>query len=291
VSVDVAAARAICDARDTNLDGIPTFVALEDLARASGAKPPLTPLAQAYVDGTGGDVAKGLEALAAQRFGPETELPGHLRVINFHNTIARRAEAIRAQLLDAAEQFAPISEDELLGLLAGDAWTSAKPPVIPVMYEGYRNNYEVALDLLDEAGLTGWFVVPSAFLDTPVAEQKAMAERYDIGLEEDEADQPADGRFALTWDELREIADRGHVVACHTAHHRGLADIATPEAVQTELVGSRARLEGRLDREIRGLAFLWGSPFGEAPAVDAAVLDAGYRYVISNTKWQRLPAG
>jgi hypothetical protein len=291
MGVDVAAARAICEGRDPNLDGIPTFVALEDIAGGADPSigPALTPLAAEYVAGAG-DLAKGLEALAAGHFGPETELPGFIRVINYHNTIARCEDSLRAQVVEAAEQFAPVTEDEVMALIAGEPWTKDKPPLIPVFYEGYRNNYDVALKLLEETGLIGWFVVPSAFPDVPVAEQKAMAEMYDIGLEEDEADQPPDGRYALTWDELRAIAGAGHVVACHTAHHRGTADIVTEQDIQVELIDSRARLEEQLGREIRGLAFLWGSPWGEAPAVDAAVMKAGYRLVISNTKWQRLPA-
>ena len=40
---------------------------------------------------------------------------------------------------------------------------------------------------------------------------------------------------------------------------------------------------------MHGLAFLWGSAFGGNPDVDAAVAEAGYRFVLSNTKLQRLP--
>jgi peptidoglycan/xylan/chitin deacetylase (PgdA/CDA1 family) len=291
MAVDVAAARALCAARDTNLEGIPTFVALQDLAGGAdpASTPELTGLAAEYVAGAG-DLAQGLEALAAEHFGPETVLPGFVRVINYHNTIARCEDRLRAQLAAAAEAFAPVTEAELMALIAGEPWAKDRPPLIPVFYEGYRNNYDVALKLLEETGLVGWFVVPSAFPDAPVAEQRAWAERYDVGLEEDAADFPADGRYALTWDELRAIAGAGHVVACHTAHHRGTADIAGAAEIGVELVGSRARLEQELGREVRALAFLWGSPWGEAPMVDAAVLEAGYRLVISNTKWQRLGA-
>jgi peptidoglycan/xylan/chitin deacetylase (PgdA/CDA1 family) len=289
MAVDVAAARAVCEARDTNLEGIPTFVGLEDLAGGGAVprQPAVAGLAAEYVAGAG-DLAKGLEAFAADRFFDDVELPGFVRVINYHNTIARHEDALRAQLAAAAERFAPIGEAEMMALIAGEPWAGSRPPVVPVFYEGYRNNHDVALGLLEETGLTGWFVVPSAFPDAPVAEQRAWAERYDIGLEEDEADFPADGRYALTWDELRAIAGAGHVVACHTAHHRGTADIADADAVRVELVDSRARLEQELGREVRGLAFLWGSPWGDAPVVDTAVREAGYRLVISNTKWQRL---
>ena len=95
----------------------------------------------------------------------------------------------------------------------------------------------------------------------------------------------------MTWDELRDVASRGHVVACHTATHCAISDVRTPEDVQRELVRPRRRLEQELGREVRTLAWLSGAPYGGNDRVDPAVREAGYRLVFSNTKIQRLRAG
>ncbi len=246
------------------------------------------------------DAATALEVLAAYHFDPEDgEAPvtgaaafgglaaGPLvRAINFHNTLPAHSDALERQLRAARERFCSVDEDGLDGLLSGGAWGRPKPPLIPVFYEGYRNNYEVALPLLERLGLRGWFFVPTAFVDTPVPEQYAFANSHFLGLTED--DRPGT-RCAVTWDELREVSARGHVVACHTATHCAISDVRTQEDAERELVGSRRRLEQELGREVRTLAWLSGAPYGDNEQADAAVREAGYNLVFSNTKVQRIP--
>lgn len=220
---------------------------------------------------------------------PETRLgslpAGPLvRTINFHNTPARRAEEYARQLEAAAAYGSGAGEDDVLALLAGER-RPHRPIVLPLMFEGYRNNYDVALPLLERAGLRGWFIVPTGFVDCPVPEQKDFADAHHLGLTEDEH---GDGRYAMTWDELRDVADRGHVIACHTATHCGVADIATPAAEHAELVVSRRRLEEELGREVRTLAWLWATAYGEDARADAAMRAAGYRLVISAARIQRI---
>lgn len=289
-TVDLAAALAACRAREKDEEGIEMFVALDGVAEADAEFAALLArhvreLAVAPGQPTLSDTATALEVLASTHF-TALAATGHLRVINFHNTIAGRVDEYERQLADAGERFAPVSEADLLRLLDGEPWAGPRPGLIPVLYEGYRDTYEVALPLVEAAGLTAWFVVPPAFIDAPPAEQAELAERCHLGII---AGEYADGRHAMTWDELRDAAARGHEVVCHTAHHVGIADIRTEEDAERELVRSRARLEEQLDREVRGLAFLWGSPLGLEPRVDAAVAGAGYAYVVSNTKLQRVP--
>jgi Polysaccharide deacetylase len=299
-----------CKRRDYNLDGIPMYLVLEDPTSdpaprsAEGGR-----LGRLVADYLGRlvagrdqaslpDVATALEVIAAYHFDPENgEAPvtgaalGKLatgplvRTINFHNTIGAHAARLERQLMAAGERFDAVDEDDLDGLLSGRAWHGRKPPLIPVFYEGYRNNYDVALPLLERAGLRGWFFIPTSFIDTPVPEQYAFARAHHIGLTDEDR---AGDRCAMTWDELRDVAARGHVVACHTATHCAIVDVGTPEDVQRELVDSRRRLEQELGREVTILAWLSGAPYGENERVDAAVREEGYRLVFSNSKIQRL---
>jgi len=219
-----------------------------------------------------------LDALAGGRY---------VRAINYHNTPRRREAELERRLRDAGERFDDVGEAELEALLSGEPWAHPKPGLIPAFFEGYRNNYDVALPLLERAGLCGWFIVPTAFIDTPVERQREMAVRHRIGVTEDEH---GDGRYAMTWDELREIADRGHVVTSHTASHCGVTDIATEADARRELVDSRRRLESELGRQVRCFTWLWGTPYGHDERTDAALRAAGYRLVLSATKLQRIPS-
>ncbi len=206
-----------------------------------------------------------------------------LRAINFHNTAARDAARHAAQLRGLGERYGPVDEAGLELLLDGQALPHGRPGLLPVLYEGYRNHHEVALELIEREGLVAWLFVPSAFPDVAVPEQHAFADAHEIGLA---GGDPA--RVALSWEELRAVVARGHVVACHTATHRGQADLATPEDVERELVGATATLERELGIRVRTFAWLWGSPLGVDAELDERLRALGYRFVFSSAKIQRL---
>jgi peptidoglycan/xylan/chitin deacetylase (PgdA/CDA1 family) len=211
-----------------------------------------------------------------------------VRAINFHRTPPERRAEYERQLLAAGERYAAIGEDEAEALLAGAPWHAPRPPLLPVFFEGYRSNYEVALPLLERAGLRGWFFIPTTFLDTAPDAQRAFGHAHNIYL--DPREEPGE-RHAMTWDELRDVAARGHVVACHTATHCSVADLRrAPQRARAELVDSKQRLEAELGTAVRTLAFLWGGAYGEDATVDAAVREAGYRMVMGGARLQRVRA-
>jgi peptidoglycan/xylan/chitin deacetylase (PgdA/CDA1 family) len=278
------------------MEGIPMFLALEDLARREPAMPVtgnglLDDLARHYLDRLGGEpvhAAAAQEVLAAHHFVPADgeDFGGPLlRAVNFHDTSRDRWGKYEHQILDLGERFASIDEAGLHALLSGEGNPPPKPAVLPVLYEGYSNNYEVALPLIERAGLRAWFFVVTGFIDAPVGKQYAFARSHYIGLSGD--DRPGE-RCAMTWDELRDVVARGHVVACHTTTHCAVSSISTPGNARRELLHSRERLEEELGIEVQTLAWLLGSPYGEHDRADAAVREAGYRLIFSNAKIQRI---
>lgn len=206
-----------------------------------------------------------------------------VRAINFHSTPAADRDRYLAQLAGLGQRYGPVDETGLDRLLAGEPLPHGRPGLLPVLYEGYRNNYEVALELIEREGLIAWIFLPSAFPGVPVAEQRAFAEAHEIGLAGDEQ-----GPVAMSWAELRDVVARGHVVACHTASHSGISDLRAPEDVERELAESTATIARELGITVRSFAWLWGSPAGVAPRLDARLRCLGYRFVFSNTKIQRL---
>jgi peptidoglycan/xylan/chitin deacetylase (PgdA/CDA1 family) len=210
-----------------------------------------------------------------------------LRVVNFHNT-PRELEARYAEQIGALAGFRALGQEDVEALVAGRRGDA--PGCLPVLYEGWRNGYDVALPLIEAAGLTAWFFIPTALIDTPPAEQLtfALAHTFDTLAAKGGADEYPDGRIAMTWDELRDVAARGHVVACHTATHADQLDIVSDEDVEREVLAPRRRLAEELGTEARSIAFLWGRPAGRDADLDAALRDAGYRLVFSATMIQRL---
>ncbi|GIH28483.1 hypothetical protein Aph01nite_67930 [Acrocarpospora phusangensis] len=208
----------------------------------------------------------------------------YLRVVNYHNTPESMAPQLREELAAYAESFAGVTIADLDRFYATGVWPLDRPGFIPVFYEGYRNNHTVAAPICDALGLTAWFPIITRFVDCPPADQRAFADAHNIDLVEEEL---SSDRLALTWDEVAEIAER-HIVVPHTGSHEQITNIRTPADIDRELITPRRKIQEVTGQEAPATVYLYGTPFGTHPLQDQAVLNAGYRYQISNTMLQRI---
>jgi len=208
-----------------------------------------------------------------------------MRVVNFHATPRYRETEFRRQMEAYARHFAPITRANFDAAFDG-TWAQAKPGLMPVLFEGYRDNLDVMLPILEEFGFAGWLFVPSFFLGVPEAEQRDYAAGHVLHLAK--RDEYPGQRIALNWDEARAIAGRGHVFACHSRHHSELRP-DTPDAVlEEEIVVSKRGMEAQLGTSVDVFCWLRGAEIGINPRADALLRQAGYRYLFSNFKIQRL---
>lgn len=206
-----------------------------------------------------------------------------IRAVNFHNTPRARAAEFETQLASLSRSFSSVNEDELDLYLATGQWKKAKPGVIIAVYEGYRNGYDVFLPLVERYGLIGWFFVITGFIDAAAGDQFAFASKHSIYMATSEY---GDGRYALSWSELREIG-RKHVVCSHTRNHISLAPLTAAER-EGEIIGAQRDFKKNLDHPVRSFASFGGPPYGEDSDTDRLVDQAGYQFLFSNLKIQRL---
>ncbi len=208
-----------------------------------------------------------------------------IRLVNFHATPRYREEEFRRQMADYAARFEPVTPANFAAAVAGE-WPHERPGLMPALFEGYRDNLDVMVPILEEHGFTGWFFVPSGFLSVPDAEQRSYAAAHDLFLPDQ--DEYPDDRIALTWDEARAIRARGHVFACHTRTHNEVTP-ATPRAVLDEEI---VHAMDEMTRELGGAPeiFCWleGAAVGVNAEADAMLREAGFRYLFSNFKIQKL---
>lgn len=212
-----------------------------------------------------------------------TGAPVH--AVNFHNTPAHRAAEYDRQLAALAQRFGPCTEDDLSAFLATGRWERARPGVVIALYNGYRNNIDVMRPLLERHGLVGWFFVASGYVDCPVEEQLSFGASHRLATVEGEY---PDGRYALGWDEVRDLDRAGHVIASHTRTHTRVSG-DDPVALEAEIVGSQEDFVRQLGHPVRAFAWLMGGAYGENPLADALVDRAGYEFLFSNFRVQRLP--
>lgn len=207
-----------------------------------------------------------------------------LRVVNFHNTPASETEKLRRELGWYASQYECVTQEDLDAFYATGVWSKTRPGFLPVFYDGYQNNVTVADPICTELGLVAWFFPPTAFIATPVGEQRAFAKAHRITVVPEERRQE---RLAMTWDDLASISER-HVVAAHTASHEQVSRVRSAKDVQREVSEPTRLIEAVTGRAPAAFAWLLGSPFAPDKPGNAALRDAGIRYLFSNTKVERL---
>lgn len=208
-----------------------------------------------------------------------------IRVVNFHATPRYRDAEYRRQFEAFALRFEPITKANFDSAVDG-AWTHARPGLMPVLFEGFRDNLDVLLPILEEHGFTGWFFVPSAFLGVAADQQSAFAAAH--SLHPAARDEYPGQRIALTWDEARDISRRGHVFACHSRTHNELRADTPLSVLEDEIVAAKAEMEAELGSDVDIFCWLRGASAGVNPEADRLLRQAGFRYVFSNLKIQKL---
>jgi peptidoglycan/xylan/chitin deacetylase (PgdA/CDA1 family) len=203
-----------------------------------------------------------------------------IRTVNFHLTPERRGAEYERQFALYAQHFDPVTAEDLDQVMATGQWHKSKRGLILAFYNGYRNNFDVARPLLDRHGLVGWFFVVTGFVNA--ADQWSFAADHHMTCGSDET---PGSRIALSWDEIATL-DSSHVVASHTrTHSRASVD---RQRLWEETCGSQDDFMHRLGHPVRTIAWNGGAAYGEYREADRAVDAAGFQFVVSNLRIQRL---
>lgn len=208
-----------------------------------------------------------------------------IRVVNYHNTPRSNAEQLERELAQYSEAFSSVNEAELREYLRTGRWTKSKPGMIPVLYEGYRDGYDVMAPLLEKYGFVGWYFIITEFIKASIPDQLPLALSHHINMKTREY---PDGRYALSWDEIKQLSKK-HVIASHARNHSELSTL-TEEVRQQEIQGSQDDFRKYFGRPVKGFSSLRGPAHLEHPEVDTSRLveTAGYEFIFANYRIQRV---
>jgi peptidoglycan/xylan/chitin deacetylase (PgdA/CDA1 family) len=128
--------------------------------------------------------------------------------------------------------------------------------------DGYRDNFENAVPLLEKYRLPATFFVVTRFIGTDIVpwwdEQKGVRHPW------------------MTWDQVRSLHERGFDLGAHTRTHVDLGVAGGSEANE-EILGGRRELEDRLAAPVELFAYPYGRRGNLADANRRLVRGAGFR--------------
>lgn len=144
--------------------------------------------------------------------------------------------------------------------------TSTRGQLAVTHDDGYLDNYEEALPILEDVGIPATFFISAGLMGTDV-----------VAEWDREIDPPP--RW-MSWEQVRSMRDRGFTIGAHTSTHVDLGavdgEVATPE-----LVTSREQLERELGETVDLFAYPFGGAENITPANRERVRAAGYRCCLS----------
>jgi peptidoglycan/xylan/chitin deacetylase (PgdA/CDA1 family) len=211
--------------------------------------------------------------------------PRYVRVLAYHSVGLNTLGAFKRQLAWLASRYEGVDAERLAAFRSG-VWDCPRPGLILSFDDGLLDNYRVAAPALEAAGFKGWFFIPTLLPGLSAEAEERFCAAGELTLP---AEQRADERIAMSWDEIRDLAGRGHEIGCHTASHCRLREGLEPGRLEAEIGGAKRAIEKGLGRDCRSFAFVGGEADTYSSAAYAAVRGSGFRYAFTTLSAPLLP--
>jgi len=208
-----------------------------------------------------------------------------LRVLMYHKVNDLKPNPTTVPTSVFAEQmslladlgYAPVSLEQVRAHYA-EAAALPEGAVLITFDDGYRDNLENALPILQRHGYPAVIFVPIGFLDgdRPLPHEEMLRA---LGVRNETVD----------WDELAALEAGGIRVESHGIGHRPVSELE-PAAAAREIALSKLRLEERLGRRVDAYAFVKGSLADYRPEHVSLVQQAGYALGFTSVSGANGPA-
>ncbi len=208
----------------------------------------------------------------------------HIRVVNYHSTPPQEMNNFEEQLKFYQHNYSSVSYKDLVQFFETGKWHKEKPGIIISFDDGWRDNIDNAVPLLEKYNFKGWFFIPSGLVDSSSSVQMEFVGktegRYMVTY--------GDGRYLMDWEELRVLYDN-HVLGCHTWTHHRMDIKDTQELLNIEITEAKQYMERMLHKPINIFCWVGGELHTYTEAAAKKIKEAGYLYSFMTNTYPLTP--
>lgn len=191
-------------------------------------------------------------------------LPGdfHIRVLCYHDIPEKILPAFEKQIKFLKEEYKIITAEQLMDFFLGRGFL-AGTHVFITFDDGSVDQYQAA-KILDKHGIQACFFITTG----------------DVGKERISS-RPGTPLTPMTWEQIKDLHKRGHIIGSHTLSHPDLSKLQPVEIYQ-ELKGSKDILADKLKTKIDFFAFPYGTHkeiSDEAGLIAKKVYDFNFSFI------------
>lgn len=208
-----------------------------------------------------------------------------IRAIYYHDISVDEVEQFERHIQYYSTHFSPVTYEDLIQFNNTKRWDKKRPGLILTFDDGHRSFFEVAAPILEQYGFTGWFFIPTKFLDIAIEEQNLIAKIHRIFPKSSKSEKD---RIFLTWEHVLEL-DKKHVIGCHSFSHKRLGANLSSDQLHEEIITSKQMLEEKLAHPVDVFAWVGGEETSYCKQALNLMKEAGYRVVFqtNNSKIQK----
>jgi peptidoglycan/xylan/chitin deacetylase (PgdA/CDA1 family) len=149
--------------------------------------------------------------------------------------------------------------------------------------DGFYSNYSFAKEVLGPLGIKAIFFIPTGFIDSNSKELHKEFIRQNLYEGQYPSNSDTDEMKPMTWENLSELVELGHIIGAHTKNHLRLSEINEENLLKEEIIASGDRIEEILKIKVEHFAF----PFGDIESIDKKALELAstrYKYIYSGLR-------
>lgn len=205
-----------------------------------------------------------------------------VKVLIYHDIPPDYVEKFRIHILTLKNTYDFITPETFHKYLNGEH-NLERDSLLITFDDGFLSSYQSAIDILEPLGVYGLFFICSGFIDAgEKGEWKSYTSEFICDGEIAEAE-VEEWQKPMSWNQIRELNDSGHMIGGHTRNHIRLSTLEDRKMILAELSDDKERLEEEVGDKITTIAY----PFGGVASISSKALNAinsCYEYCYSGVR-------